>query len=150
MNRVAVRLPEGRVGQLDALVPRTHASRSAAIRRSIEVYRYRLTADTDVTRYEQQPLTDDELAPADGPSWRSREIPSPTASARWLWSARAAWTRRVLSQDLGCVGPQGRNQATEAGRPEVCPLDGHYSERASHLTPDIPGSAALGRQMPGP
>jgi len=51
------------------LVPGTHdPDRSAAIRRSIEVYRYRLTADTDVTRYEQQPLTDDELAPADDPA----------------------------------------------------------------------------------
>ena len=67
-TQIAVRLPDDLVSRLDALVPGTHESRSDAIRRSIEVYRYRLTADTDVTRYEQQPLTDDELAPADDPA----------------------------------------------------------------------------------
>ena len=59
--------------------------------------------------------------------------------------------------DEACPVPGSRLRLTagpkpgkEAGRPEMCPLHGHYSERASHLTPDIPGSAALGRQMPGP
>jgi Arc/MetJ-type ribon-helix-helix transcriptional regulator len=74
--QIAVRLPEELIRQLDALVPGIHDSRSDAVRRSIEVYLYQLACEQDALRYEQQPLTDDELALADDadgwkatPSW---------------------------------------------------------------------------------
>jgi Arc/MetJ-type ribon-helix-helix transcriptional regulator len=66
-TQIAVRLPEALISQLDALVPGTHDSRSDAVRRSIEVYLYRLACEQDALRYEQQPLTNDELALADDP-----------------------------------------------------------------------------------
>lgn len=66
-TQIAVRLPEELVTQLDALVPGTHESRSDAIRRSIEVYLHRVASEQDALRYEQMPLTDDELALADDP-----------------------------------------------------------------------------------
>ena len=67
-TQIAVRLPEELIRQLDALVPDTHDSRSDAVRRSIEVYLYRLACEQDALRYEQQPLTDAELALADDPA----------------------------------------------------------------------------------
>jgi Arc/MetJ-type ribon-helix-helix transcriptional regulator len=67
-TRIAVRLPEELVGRLDALVPGLHESRSDAVRRSIELYLYRLACEQDVARYEAEPLSDDELAVADDPS----------------------------------------------------------------------------------
>lgn len=66
-TQIAVRLPDELVGQLDALVPGTHASRSEAIRQSIELYLYRLACERDADRYERQPLSDEELAAADDP-----------------------------------------------------------------------------------
>lgn len=65
MTQIAVRLPDSLVDQLDALVPGTHASRSDAIRRSIELYLYRLACERDADRYAREPLTDEELAFAD-------------------------------------------------------------------------------------
>ena len=67
-TQIAVRLPDDLVSRLDALVPGTHESRSDAIRRSIEVYLYRLAAEQDALRYDQLPLTADELALADDPA----------------------------------------------------------------------------------
>ena len=64
-TQLAVRLPEELISQLDALVPGTHPSRSDAVRRSIELYLYRLACEQDVDRYEREPLTDKELALAD-------------------------------------------------------------------------------------
>ena len=69
-TQIAVRLPEDLVGQLDALVPGLHESRSDAVRRSIELYLYRLACEQDADRYDREPLSDDELALADDPeSW---------------------------------------------------------------------------------
>jgi Arc/MetJ-type ribon-helix-helix transcriptional regulator len=66
-TQIAVRLPDALVDQLDALVPRVHASRSDAVRRSIELYLYRLACEQDAARYESEPLSDGELALADDP-----------------------------------------------------------------------------------
>lgn len=66
-TQIAVRLPDELVERLDQLVPATHASRSDAVRRSIEVYLTRLAAEQDAERYALQPLSDQELALADDP-----------------------------------------------------------------------------------
>ena len=66
-TQIAVRLPEALISQLDALVPGTHDSRSDAVRRSIEMYLFRLASEQDAARYERQPLTDQELVLADDP-----------------------------------------------------------------------------------
>lgn len=66
-TQIAVRLPENLIDQLDGLVPSTHASRSDAVRRAIEVYLYRLACEHDARRYDELPLTDAELALADDP-----------------------------------------------------------------------------------
>jgi Arc/MetJ-type ribon-helix-helix transcriptional regulator len=66
-SQIAIRLPDELVAQLDALVPGTHESRSDAVRRSIELYLYRLECERDAERYERHPLSDDELALADDP-----------------------------------------------------------------------------------
>lgn len=65
MTQIAVRLSHELVNQLDALVPGTHASRSDAIRRSVELYLYHLACERDADRYARVPLTDEELALAD-------------------------------------------------------------------------------------
>lgn len=66
-TQLAIRLPEDLVRRLDALVPKTHASRSEAVRRAIELYLYRLACERDARLYERMPLTDEELALADDP-----------------------------------------------------------------------------------
>ncbi len=69
-TQIAVRLPDELVERLDALVPATHESRSEAIRRSIELYLYRLACEQDADRYGRVPMTDAELGLADDPaSW---------------------------------------------------------------------------------
>jgi Arc/MetJ-type ribon-helix-helix transcriptional regulator len=69
-TQVAIRLPAEMVSRLDELVPRLHPSRSDAVRRSIELYIYRLACEADAARYADIPLTDDELSLADDPaSW---------------------------------------------------------------------------------
>lgn len=75
-TQIAIRLPDDLVGQLDALVPSLHESRSEAVRRSVELYLYRLACEQDADRYDRVPLSDDELALADDreswngtPSW---------------------------------------------------------------------------------
>jgi Arc/MetJ-type ribon-helix-helix transcriptional regulator len=70
-TQIAIRLPDELVSHLDALVPEKHSSRSEAVRRSIELYLYRLDCERDAERYDELPLSDDELALADDPqSWR--------------------------------------------------------------------------------
>jgi len=66
-TQIAVRLPEALIGRLDALIPDTHASRSDAVRRSIELYLYRLACEQDASRYKERPLAGEELALADDP-----------------------------------------------------------------------------------
>lgn len=66
-TQIAVRLPDELIRQLDSLVPSAHASRSDVVRRSIELYLYRLACEQDAQRYGQAPLTDEELALADDP-----------------------------------------------------------------------------------
>ena len=66
-TQIAIRLPEEIVSRLDALVPAVHESRSDAVRRSIELYLYRLACEEDAERYEREPLSDGELALADDP-----------------------------------------------------------------------------------
>lgn len=67
-TQIAIRLPDELVEQLDALVPTVHATRSDAVRRSIELYVYRLACENDAARYDAMPLSDGELAIADDPS----------------------------------------------------------------------------------
>jgi Arc/MetJ-type ribon-helix-helix transcriptional regulator len=64
-TQVAVRLPEAHVKAIDDLVKRGHGSRSDVIRRALEIYLYRLACERDVQRYEELPLTEQELALAD-------------------------------------------------------------------------------------
>lgn len=66
-TQIAVRLPQELVSRLDALVPGTHESRSDAIRRSIELYLYRLACEQDAERYARDPLSDEELTMTDDP-----------------------------------------------------------------------------------
>jgi Arc/MetJ-type ribon-helix-helix transcriptional regulator len=75
-TQIALRLPDELVRRLDALVPVVHGSRSDAVRRSIELYLFRLACEQDAERYEREPLTDAELSLADderawagSPSW---------------------------------------------------------------------------------
>jgi len=70
-TQIAIRLPDELVRQLDDLVPGVHASRSDAVRRSIELYVYRLACEQDAARYAAVPFSDDELALADDPdAWK--------------------------------------------------------------------------------
>jgi Arc/MetJ-type ribon-helix-helix transcriptional regulator len=64
---VTVRLPQDLLQRLDTLVPGTHATRSGAVRRAIELYLYRLACERDARLYELMPLTDAEIALADDP-----------------------------------------------------------------------------------
>ena len=73
--QVAVRLPEDLVDRLDALVPDTHASRSEAVRRAIELYLHRVAAERDAQLYAERPMTDAELALADDPDGWSTTDP---------------------------------------------------------------------------
>lgn len=66
-TQIAVRLPDDLVKRLDALIPGTHESRSDAVRRSIELYLYRLACEHDAASYEREPLSEAELALADDP-----------------------------------------------------------------------------------
>ncbi len=66
-NQVPVRLPEELIARLDALVPTTHASRSEAVRRAIELYLYRLACEHDARQCERLPLDDAELSLTDAP-----------------------------------------------------------------------------------
>jgi Arc/MetJ-type ribon-helix-helix transcriptional regulator len=75
-DQIAVRLPVELVSRLDALVPGVHPTRSDAIRRSIELYIYRLACEADAARYDAKPLSDEELALADDPD---------------AWSGTPAW-----------------------------------------------------------
>jgi Arc/MetJ-type ribon-helix-helix transcriptional regulator len=63
--QVAVRLPAEQVAAIDALIGRSHGSRSEVIRRALELYLYRLACEGDAQRYADLPLTDTELALAD-------------------------------------------------------------------------------------
>ncbi len=66
-TQVAVRLPDELISRLDALVPTTHASRSEAVRRAVELYLYRLACEHDARQFERLPLTTAELFLADDP-----------------------------------------------------------------------------------
>lgn len=64
-TQVAVRLPKSQVDRVDELVGSLHESRSEVIRRALELYLYRLECERDARRYEEMPLSDEELAFAD-------------------------------------------------------------------------------------
>jgi predicted transcriptional regulator len=69
-TQIALRLPDELVEQIDRLVPATHESRSAVIRRAIELYLTWMANEHDAAIYELLPLSDAELALADDPaSW---------------------------------------------------------------------------------
>lgn len=59
---IALRIPQDLLDDLDALVPERHASRSAAIRRALELYLYQVASERDAEAYDRQPLTEAELA----------------------------------------------------------------------------------------
>lgn len=67
-TQIALRLPAELVGRIDELVPATHDSRSAAIRRAVELYLTWLANERDARIYERIPLTGAELALADDPA----------------------------------------------------------------------------------
>lgn len=68
--QIAVRLPEEVVEGLDRLVPGTHPTRSDAVRRAVETYLARSTAERDAAIYDQVQLSEGELALADdADSW---------------------------------------------------------------------------------
>jgi len=66
-TRVAVRLPDELVEQLDRAASANDRSRSEVVRRALELYVHRLDCERDATRYAQLPLSDAELALADDP-----------------------------------------------------------------------------------
>lgn len=66
-TRVAVRLPDELVEQLDRAASANDRSRSEVVRRALELYVRRLDCERDATRYAQLPLSDAELALADDP-----------------------------------------------------------------------------------
>jgi predicted transcriptional regulator len=66
-TQLAIRLPDDLVRQLDELVPKTHSTRTEAIRRAIELYLYRLACERDAEIYERFPLTEEEMAQANSP-----------------------------------------------------------------------------------
>lgn len=69
-TQIAIRLPDELVSRIDDLVPSRHESRSEAVRRSIELYLYRLECEKDAEAYDRQPPADGELSLADDPeSW---------------------------------------------------------------------------------
>jgi len=69
-TQIALRLPDELVERIDRLVPATHDSRSAVIRRAIELYLTWLANERDAAIYERRPLSDAELALADdAASW---------------------------------------------------------------------------------
>ena len=57
-----MRLPAEQLEAIDALVPELHESRSELVRRAIELYLYRIACERDAAKYDEQPLTDQELA----------------------------------------------------------------------------------------
>ena len=66
-RRIAVRLSDGLVSRIDALVPTVHESRWDAIRHSVELYLFRLASEQDAERYARVPLVEAELDPVDDP-----------------------------------------------------------------------------------
>lgn len=60
-------MPSKIVNELDALVPRQHATRADAVRVALETYLYTLACERDADRYAQVPLADTELDFADDP-----------------------------------------------------------------------------------
>lgn len=66
-TRVAVRLPDELVEQLDRAASANDRSRSEVVRRALKLYMHRLDCERDATRYAQLPLSDAELALADDP-----------------------------------------------------------------------------------
>ncbi len=65
--QLAVRVPRALVRELDTLVPELHRTRAEAVRAAVEDYLYRLACERDAQRYDETPLTDQELALADDP-----------------------------------------------------------------------------------
>ncbi len=69
-TQLAIRLSDEQLGEIDRLVPVLHETRSALIRRAIEMYLYRLACERDAAVYDALPLSDDELAVAsDARNW---------------------------------------------------------------------------------
>jgi predicted transcriptional regulator len=69
-TQLAIRLSDEQLGEIDRLVPGVHETRSALIRRAIEMYLYRLACERDAMIYESLPLSDDELSAAhDSRNW---------------------------------------------------------------------------------
>jgi Arc/MetJ-type ribon-helix-helix transcriptional regulator len=66
-TQVAVRLANSQVERVDRLVGTIHGSRSDVIRRALDLYLYRLDCERDARRYDESPLSDQELGFADDP-----------------------------------------------------------------------------------
>jgi Arc/MetJ-type ribon-helix-helix transcriptional regulator len=61
-TQLAVRISDEQLDEIDKRVPAVHESRSALIRRALELYLFRLACEEDAKVYETQPLTPDELS----------------------------------------------------------------------------------------
>lgn len=63
-TQLAIRLSDEQLGEIDRLVPLLHETRSAVVRRAIDMYLYRLACERDAAIYDALPLSDAELSTA--------------------------------------------------------------------------------------
>ncbi len=70
-TQLAIRVSDEQMAAIDRLVPEVHRTRTELIRRAVELYLYRLACEHDAQRYEEVPLTDDELAMSSAANWAS-------------------------------------------------------------------------------
>ena len=70
-TQLAFRVSDEQMAAIDRLVPAVHGTRTELIRRAVELYLYRLACEHDAQRYEELPLTDDELVLSTAANWAS-------------------------------------------------------------------------------
>ena len=70
-TQLAIRVSDEQIAAIDRLVPAVHGTRTELIRRAIELYLYRLECERDAQRYEEMPLTADELSISAAVNWAS-------------------------------------------------------------------------------
>lgn len=70
-TQLAIRVSDEQMAAIDRLVPSVHGTRTELIRRAVDLYLYRLACERDAQRYEELPLTDDELSMSAAANWVS-------------------------------------------------------------------------------
>jgi Ribbon-helix-helix protein, copG family len=70
-TQLAVRISDEQMAAIDRLVPAVHGTRTELIRRAVELYLYRLECERDAQRYEELPLTPEELSMSSAVNWSS-------------------------------------------------------------------------------